>query len=182
MIDLILQHTLLSVLYTMVFKVLIQGKRLNHMNEAESITPYFSFLVGYCFDTRTFRFYLYTWFILSNARRTMPRLAQQVAGWWIRPRCGTTIWLQQSSHLWFVKTFWGYGANSGSANKWSSSSNNAESGSLDPYEPHPWPVSQCRSDSGGDPWESKHRIGAKQWYDACESMDDAHVDRTLEWS
>ena len=74
--NLILQHTLLSVLYTMIFKVLIWGKRLKHVNKAESIMPYFFFIVGYCFDTRTFRFYLYTRFILSIARTTMPQLAQ----------------------------------------------------------------------------------------------------------
>ena len=74
--DLILQHTLLSILCTMVFKVLIRGRRLNHINKTESIILYVSFLVGYCFDTKTFKFYLYTQFILSIARTTMPRLVQ----------------------------------------------------------------------------------------------------------
>ena len=41
-----------------------------------TIMPYFSFLVGYCFDTSTFKSYLNTRFILSFARTTMLRLAQ----------------------------------------------------------------------------------------------------------
>ena len=153
----------------MVFNVLIWGRRLNHVNEAESIMSYFFFLVGYCFDTKTFNFYLYTRFILSIARTTILRLAQHsrdqaigilhagesVRGVARRFGCSRVAIYDLQRRLARKR------ANSGYAKKWSSSSNNAESGSPDPSDSHPCPVSQCRSNSGGDSWQSEHRYQCK---------------------
>ena len=67
------------------------------------------------------------------------------------------FWLQKSGHLWFAKTFSGYGANSGSAKKWSSSSNNAESGSPDPSDR----FRSAAATAAETPGRANNRISAK---------------------
>ena len=173
------------------FKVLIRGRRLNHSNEAESIMPYFSFLVGYSFDTRTFRFYLYTRFILSIARTTMPRLMQH-------SRDQAIGMLQAAESVRGVARRFGcsrvaiydlqrrFQDTGRTLDRQSSGRPRVTTPNQDRRIRLIHIRDRFRSaaaTAAETPGRANNRFSEKkQCYDACESMEYAHVDRTLECS